>query len=927
MRQPPSVTVLAMAGQHDVDLVPHFLKHYRDLGVAGFRFVLHGEFDPRRRDWMYAQPDITVFAELHGLFTESSKVQKIDWMLEGLEGTWAMMVDLDEFIELPQDSLAQTISAMEDLGLSSLPAFMVQRMTCDGQLAGLAAEDDIQQVFANYSFNLAERIGTKYPPIKTKYPLARVEAGARSSDGFHYPLLPDVCNNRPLRATLSHFKWRDRLKSAVKDFRGNDANSAEMATYGSYIGTSDVRLPTEGARPYGRADLIARGFLVPFNQGAYVRPAHTSNPLQICLATREISGPLGMGGVCTATVAMAEALAARGHQVQILYIPFEPSYSLAPFWQRGWRANGIDFAELPLKSRTGQRLSHGDLQTSICDHLAASSFDVAHFDDGHALGAKAVQLRASGLGLGKTAIGVTSHGCSRWHAGLGTMPPSDNLNLFNHSSEQQIRFADFVIHPSCYMQNWVAENMGQPRQELVVPNALPGHARCFGTAERGRSRIDEVVFFGRVEPRKGWTEFVQALELVRARGISVAKVTVLGKIGPSLDEERFRETLDGLAGSVHLIQNFPAVDAVNYLRAQDCFVVIPSKRDNLPYTVYECLENAIAMVCSDVGGILELVAPEDHDRVAVANNPDATAEAICLALTEGWIPASLAFDADKVPDQLAGAVEDLVAASRVPDRDAVQACSVAALCFATFRVETPNDQKAAFGGNNPSVTSFLPNIGTANRSFTSAIAAMNAAISDAVADYILLCNESLRSISPELIPAMSRLLSNKAIDAVVCDFHPRFQSDSGQMLGIGTTIEAPAGPVELSPCWNVFGAGIAMIRRSTLLRTGMLDGDCDRADTLVWEALNKICANGGVVTSLPRTMVTCVMTKGRVFDPRPDTQLHERLTRHWLTDLDEPRRTMASTLMYEKRKSCPNTTQMMQICLQAPASHRDAAND
>ena len=42
---------------------------------------------------------------------------------------------------------------------------------------------------------------------------------------------------------------------------------------------------------------------------------------------------------------------------------------------------------------------------------------------------------------------------------------------------------------------------------------------------------------------------------------------------------------------------------------------MPSLQENSPNTVYECLEQGIPFIASNVGGVPELIAPDDHARV------------------------------------------------------------------------------------------------------------------------------------------------------------------------------------------------------------------------------------------------------------------------------------------------------------------------
>ena len=87
-------------------------------------------------------------------------------------------------------------------------------------------------------------------------------------------------------------------------------------------------------------------------------------------------------------------------------------------------------------------------------------------------------------------------------------------------------------------------------------------------------------------------------------------------------------------------------EALDRLRRPGTLAVMPSFEENSPNVIYECLENGIPFIASDVAGIRELVAPEDRARVLFDPTRDALVGALRLALANGDAlrPARAAFD-------------------------------------------------------------------------------------------------------------------------------------------------------------------------------------------------------------------------------------------------------------------------------------------
>ena len=73
-----------------------------------------------------------------------------------------------------------------------------------------------------------------------------------------------------------------------------------------------------------------------------------------------------------------------------------------------------------------------------------------------------------------------------------------------------------------------------------------------------------------------------------------------------------------------IIDNYGPEEAKDYLsQGNGRLAVIPSRIENSPYTVIECAERQIPFIASRVGGIVDLIHREDHDKVLF--NPEVDA--------------------------------------------------------------------------------------------------------------------------------------------------------------------------------------------------------------------------------------------------------------------------------------------------------------
>lgn len=89
-----------------------------------------------------------------------------------------------------------------------------------------------------------------------------------------------------------------------------------------------------------------------------------------------------------------------------------------------------------------------------------------------------------------------------------------------------------------------------------------------------------------------------------------------------------------------ILKDMDAQARMDYLRSGSRLAVIPSLMENAPYTVLECLVGGIPFLSHPVGGIPEMIVPEDHDRVLVEGpNQKALSRRILEVLSSGLRPA------------------------------------------------------------------------------------------------------------------------------------------------------------------------------------------------------------------------------------------------------------------------------------------------
>ncbi len=231
--------------------------------------------------------------------------------------------------------------------------------------------------------------------------------------------------------------------------------------------------------------------------------------------------------------------------------------------------------------------------------------------------------------------------------------------------------ADAVVSPSRYLLGWMrGRGWALPDRSLAVPLLTEG--ALFGRAAQppAASPVSRIAYFGRVEDRKGIQPFLRAVAGLGHARLARLELHLLGSTSVAWTPERLAGELGEAAlASLRAFEAHTALtrtEALALLRRPGTLAVIPSLDDNSPNTVYECLEAGVPMIASAVGGIPELVAEEDRERVLFEPSPAGIRAALERALDADtpFAAARPAFDADRLGARVGGRCPGIAAGTQ-----------------------------------------------------------------------------------------------------------------------------------------------------------------------------------------------------------------------------------------------------------------------
>ena len=373
--------------------------------------------------------------------------------------------------------------------------------------------------------------------------------------------------------------------------------------------------------------------------------------LRVCVVTSEFLGPIKNGGIATATSALIDQLAADGHEVTILFTLVERNQPVVlqetwAHWEQQFADRGmhVDYIR-----HQGNYRAWRQKAWLVKEFVGAGEYDLVYFNEHHGSGYYALAAKRAGLSpFAEQLHCIITHGASEWVHNTNDQPVELASDLELMAFERRsVEWADVVIGPSRFLLGqYETYGWTLPAQTVRQPYALIRSLHC---PEPELVPVDELVFFGRLETRKGLWLFCDALERMGDE-LAGRTVTFLGRM-TSFSGVSTGALLLARARKwpfrVRLLTDYDQDRALRYLGKEGRLAIMPSLSDNSPCVVYECLENGIPFVTAQGSGADELIDRASWPDVMVEPTPHALAERLSSILKNGARGGRPAFDPAK----------------------------------------------------------------------------------------------------------------------------------------------------------------------------------------------------------------------------------------------------------------------------------------
>jgi len=366
------------------------------------------------------------------------------------------------------------------------------------------------------------------------------------------------------------------------------------------------------------------------------------------------------GGIGTSYTALAESLASDGQDVTILFVGDRTSDEPMSHWVSYYKERGLTLEALEFDADRRLPWQQNWIRRShaACEWLRArpQPFDIIHYPECNGHGFHTALAKHQGRGFANTTLCVGAHSSTRWiYESSGTGFTSTAHLAQDFMEEMSIRWADVCVSPSSYLVHWMSHQGWQlPDRTIAQQNIQPQTTRCADERTDGElptiTDVRELVFFGRLEARKGLPTFCDALDLLAKEDASKnLKITFMGKetlIGGTGSRQILEERAEAGEWTFdwQIISDKDQVGANAYLQGDGRVAVMPSPVDNSPNTVLECIGLKIPFLATRAGGIPELIDPRDVAQCTffhpeMACRPRAICDAVLRMLDSGIRPA------------------------------------------------------------------------------------------------------------------------------------------------------------------------------------------------------------------------------------------------------------------------------------------------
>ncbi len=207
--------------------------------------------------------------------------------------------------------------------------------------------------------------------------------------------------------------------------------------------------------------------------------------------------------------------------------------------------------------------------------------------------------------------------------------------VYRHLVRYVLDRSDHVFVLSEYWKGYVGSLSRNPRIHVINNFPSPVFEGLYTDRDYAKQPITELLFLGYIGRRKGVYDLVEAVALLKARGVEGFRIHVGGN--GEIDKLKALIAERGLEQYFHVIGWVSGDQKYRLMRDSD-LLLLPSHNEGLPIAILEALSAGLAVLSTRVGGIPDAISDERYGLLVEPGQPQALADATCRYLgTDGMI--------------------------------------------------------------------------------------------------------------------------------------------------------------------------------------------------------------------------------------------------------------------------------------------------
>jgi hypothetical protein len=253
------VTVVSVVGGPDVGLIPHWLAHYRALGVEHFVVAVNDPDRASEYDRYLVEGGVTPVFHSEELF--SMDEMPVRYRLDAAATTdWLIAADLDEFIVFDRP-LNELIEDCQAAGYQTVRGYFIDHIQSEGHLVAIQPSPSLWQQFPlMHPITRYVRGGCDIKAVLRHRSVPVTIGNHLSDDNF-------LSGCHPIWQEVHHFRWTNTTASSLR---------LRIETMPNYLWRREFENVLEFLGDPPRLDLDRLRELAPFIEPMETFPRMTS---------------------------------------------------------------------------------------------------------------------------------------------------------------------------------------------------------------------------------------------------------------------------------------------------------------------------------------------------------------------------------------------------------------------------------------------------------------------------------------------------------------------------------------------------------------------------------------------------------------------------------------------------------------------------